>query len=207
MHEARGAHHYPEVVGLPECLTISDPHAVKSMTNPVRFLAVDELYTSHQPRTATELASLSGVSPSSMSYHLRTLEALGIVTRGEPSEDGRERPWMACAKSYNIVASGDASASDRLGLLDAHLQPMRQRMQTVLAQRAKQAEAEREDVYTVLGMGRMLLSQEETVALRDEIGQVWRRYEDRSRGRAPSEGLVSTVYIWSVLPEKPAEQS
>jgi hypothetical protein len=54
-----------------------------------------------------------------MSYHLRSLEKVGIVERAESTGDGRERPWRA-AGSYLQVDSagggaGELAASAALG--------------------------------------------------------------------------------------------
>src|SRR5262252_1273011 len=73
-------------------LTLEDPGALRALAHPARLAVVDELYQGNE-RTSSELAELTGLSPSAMSYHLRALERWGIVERGTPRNDGRERPW------------------------------------------------------------------------------------------------------------------
>jgi DNA-binding transcriptional ArsR family regulator len=96
---------------------LTDPRAIRALAHPARLAVIDELYSGRE-LTATECAELAGLSPSAMSYHLRSLEKVGIVERAE-STDGRERPWRA-AGSYLQVDSvgggaGELAASAALG--------------------------------------------------------------------------------------------
>ena len=77
---------------------LQDPGALRALAHPARLLVVDELYQGSE-RTASELAKITGLTPSAMSYHLRALERWGILERGEAREDGRERPWRAAGRS------------------------------------------------------------------------------------------------------------
>jgi DNA-binding transcriptional ArsR family regulator len=83
---------------------LSDPRDIRALAHPARMAVIDELYTGRE-LTATECAEIAGLSPSAMSYHLRSLEKAGIVERAESTGDGRERPWRA-AGSYLQVESG-----------------------------------------------------------------------------------------------------
>ena len=60
-------------------VTISDPQAIRALAHEARLEALEELYSSQSTRTATELASRCGLTPSAMSYHLRALEKFGIT--------------------------------------------------------------------------------------------------------------------------------
>lgn len=184
-------------------LVITDPAAVRSMSVPSRFLAVDELYTTQRPRTATELAMVSGASPSGMSYHLRELERLGIIRRAVGQADGRARPWEACAESYVIQASDDGDGRDRVLLLEAHLKPMQQRMLSVLSKRAQRPAAQRnDDPYRVLVMDTMLLTETEVSDLGAKIDQILDDYAALSRQREDSpEGFIRTAHMWSMVPQ------
>ena len=88
---------------------LTSPGAVRALAHPARLTVVDELYQGNE-RTASELAELTGLSPSAMSYHLRALERWGVVARGEPRADGRERPWRAAARSLSLSTDDPASA-------------------------------------------------------------------------------------------------
>src|SRR6478672_7008969 len=86
---------------LPDDVKLEDPGALKALAHPARLAVVDELYQGTE-RTASELAELTGLSPSAMSYHLRALERWGIVERGDEREDGRERPWRAAGRTLSL---------------------------------------------------------------------------------------------------------
>lgn len=196
---------------MPDHLLIDDPDAIRTMTNPIRFLAVTELYTTQSAYTATELAILCGVSPSSMSYHLRKLENHGIVARSPGTRDGRQRPWMAAARTYTLDAAGDVEPADRTRLLDTYLEPVKARMQGVLARRAQLPESRRDQLFTVLATGELLLTEDELLSLKSESEQLWRRYEEigwkHERAGEPegtdAEPTVRAVYLWSVVPDNP----
>lgn len=189
---------------LPDRYTIADPRAIKSLLNPARYLAVDEIYSKQAPRTATELAALAGITPSAMSYHLRELEQFGIVQRGS-ADDGRERPWLPVARDYSILASDDDDSASRAGLIDVQLMPMKQRMLTVLNGRARKPLDERLEKYMVLTTGRLHVTDEELRTLQSEIQMVWERYERISQAHrlAGTPLARASVYMWSCVPEQP----
>jgi DNA-binding transcriptional ArsR family regulator len=79
-------------------ILLTDARSIRAIAHPARLKAIDELFQG-QVRTSTELAELTGLSASAMSYHLRSLEKWGIVQRVLDGDDGRERPWKAAGKS------------------------------------------------------------------------------------------------------------
>ncbi|GAB3589803.1 helix-turn-helix domain-containing protein [Angustibacter peucedani] len=92
-------------------LVLTDPHALRALAHPARAAVVDELYQG-KVRTSSQLAELTGLTPSAMSYHLRALEKWGIVARAD-SVDGRERPWKAAARGFSWAGRDrGSSASD-----------------------------------------------------------------------------------------------
>jgi DNA-binding transcriptional ArsR family regulator len=78
---------------------------MKALAHPARLAALDVLGEGREV-TATECAAAAGISPSAMSYHLRTLERWGFVERVQHSEDGRERPWRAVSDAFEISPQG-----------------------------------------------------------------------------------------------------
>ncbi len=89
---------------------IADPAALRALAHPARLTIVDELYQGFE-RTATELAELTGLSASAMSYHLRALERWGVVVRGAARGDARERPWRAAARSLSVSSESVSAAA------------------------------------------------------------------------------------------------
>jgi DNA-binding transcriptional ArsR family regulator len=83
---------------------LTDPRAIRALAHPARLTVIDELYAGRE-MTATECAELAGLSPSAMSYHLRSLEKYGIVERVESATDGRERPWRAAGRYLQVEST------------------------------------------------------------------------------------------------------
>jgi DNA-binding transcriptional ArsR family regulator len=94
----------------PDNVRLRDPGALRALAHPARLLVVDELYQGSE-RTASELAKITDLTPSAMSYHLRALERWGIVERADPREDGRERPWRAPARSLTWASDMSVAAA------------------------------------------------------------------------------------------------
>src|SRR6516164_9401043 len=82
-------------------IVLSDPRAIRALAHPAR-LAILEALLPGEELTATEAASVTGLSPSATSYHLKALERWGIVAAGQPRADGRDRPWKATGRSIEV---------------------------------------------------------------------------------------------------------
>lgn len=84
-------------------IVLKDPRAIRALSHPARIRVIDELYGG-RVATSTELAELTDLTPSAMSYHLRAMEKQGLVVRDDSSTDGRERPWRAAGTGLNVSA-------------------------------------------------------------------------------------------------------
>jgi DNA-binding transcriptional ArsR family regulator len=82
-------------------IVLSDPRAIRALAHPARLALIEALLPGEE-LTATEAASLTGLSPSATSYHLKALERWGIVAAGQPRADGRDRPWKALGRSIEV---------------------------------------------------------------------------------------------------------
>ena len=89
-------------------VVLSDPRAIRALAHPAR-LAIIEGLPPGEALTATELAAVTGLSPSATSYHLKALAKWGIVEAGEPRVDGRDRPWKATGRSVMVSSPEPAS--------------------------------------------------------------------------------------------------
>jgi|SRR5579862_280058 len=102
---------------------LTSPDALRALGHPTRLRILGRLQL-HGDSTATECAQEVGESPSSCSYHLRTLARHGFVEE-VPTVDGRERRWHAAVVSLDFDAgtrAGErfqaASALARAALLE-----------------------------------------------------------------------------------------
>lgn len=82
-------------------IVLSDPRAIRALAHPARLAIIEALFPGDE-LTATECASLTGLSPSATSYHLKALARWGIVEAGQARADGRDRPWKAKGQSIEV---------------------------------------------------------------------------------------------------------
>jgi DNA-binding transcriptional ArsR family regulator len=80
--------------------------ALRALGHPTRLRILAHLQI-HGDATATQCADEVGESPSSCSYHLRTLAKHGFV-EDAPTADGRERRWHARVASVDFDAGAEA---------------------------------------------------------------------------------------------------
>ncbi len=95
-----------------------DAVAMRALAHPTRLRLLEEL-TLRGPLTATEASGYVGESPSSCSFHLRTLARSGFVVEAEGGT-GRQRPWRAVTvgNRWRTGPSADAgtqAAGETLG--------------------------------------------------------------------------------------------
>ncbi len=87
-----------------DSLLVDDPRAMRALAHPTRLALLDHLHASGEA-TATECSEFVGESPSSCSYHLRSLAKWGFVEEGSV-RPGRERPWRPRAASIEFPSGG-----------------------------------------------------------------------------------------------------
>jgi DNA-binding transcriptional ArsR family regulator len=81
---------------------VTDPRRIRALAHPARIAILRRLGF-EGPATATECATVTGLSPSACSYHLRTLARYGFVEEDRSSAaDGRERPWRLGEVSIDV---------------------------------------------------------------------------------------------------------
>jgi DNA-binding transcriptional ArsR family regulator len=85
-----------------ELRQLTDPRDMRALAHPIR-LALLEVLAVYGPLTATQAGELIGESPSSCSFHLRTLARHNFV---EETGDGRgrQRPWRLVSMGMSIPA-------------------------------------------------------------------------------------------------------
>lgn len=92
--------------------------ALRAVAHPARLDLLDLLRV-HETLTAAECARLLGTSTKSCSYHLGVLARQGLVVRvGEPSADGRERPWRRVADEISSPPGTGADQRARTAAME-----------------------------------------------------------------------------------------
>lgn len=100
-----------------EHVKITDPERMKALAHPARMAVFDFLagqrVSGYDGATATEIAEVAGMTPSAMSYHLRTLAKAGFIEEAPSRGDARERLWRLKIHSFSIRAEADAPEIDK----------------------------------------------------------------------------------------------
>jgi DNA-binding transcriptional ArsR family regulator len=178
---------------------LHEPAALRALAHPARLTVVDELYQG-QERTASELATLTGLTPSAMSYHLRALERWGIVERADERDDARERPWRAAGRSLSVISDASPTATAaRDVIVGGYLEHLRDELRRWSLVEGRESEGWR----NVAGGRRsfLWLTEGEAQAFTEEMRTVIDRYvgdRDATNHPADTKRLVCVV---AVVPE------
>ena len=177
---------------------LEDPGALRALAHPARLRVVDELYQGSE-RTASELAKITGLTPSAMSYHLRALERWGIVKRGDAREDGRERPWRAAGRGVTWAAEMSLAAAASQEVIAAEVfEQLRDAFRRWSAVESAQSGLWRE--VASLNRSFMWLTDEEAHAFLSEVDKA---VQKRTRGRDAQnhpEGTRRVLYLLAFVP-------
>jgi DNA-binding transcriptional ArsR family regulator len=164
---------------------LSDPRAIRALAHPARLAVIDELYSGRE-LTATECAEIAGLSPSAMSYHLRSLEKVGIVERAEHGGDGRERPWRAAGAYLQVDSrsggTGELAASAALN--HAVLGRTVEQFEAYLARRRHEPREWLDAVEA--SYGRMWLTADEARELGAQFLESVSKFRGRRSGNRPA---------------------
>ena len=187
----------PEPERLSGDVKLEDPGALRALAHPARLAVVDELYQGIE-RTSSELAELTGLSASAMSYHLRALERWGIVERGAPRQDGRERPWRARGRTLRLDPETIPTAA-----LDVVAATTFQHVRAEFRRWAAVEQDETKPWRDVAGVGRshLWLTEQEATAFSSELYAVVEKYTgDRDAAHHP-EGTRRLFCLVALVPE------
>ena len=181
---------------------LSDPRAIRALAHAARLAVIEELYSGRE-LTATECAAVAGVSPSTMSYHLRSLEMAGIVERAEPTSDGRERPWRR-AGTYLKIDAGDSTLA--VAASNALTQSLLGRVSDQLDAWTAGRGDEDPRWHDVGGVtsGQVWVLPEEMEALQQQLIDLFAEYRARAATARPEQARrVRVGLVVAPLPEKP----
>ena len=181
---------------------LTDPRAIRALAHAARLAVIEELYSGRE-LTATECAAVAGVSPSTMSYHLRSLEKAGIVERAEPSTDGRERPWRK-AGTYLKIDAGDSTMAVAASAALTH--SLLARVSDQLDEWTARRGAESKRWHDVGGVtsGQVWVLPEEMEELQQHLIDLFAKYRARATsGERPAKSRrVRVGLVVAPMPEK-----
>jgi len=179
----------------PQRVVLTDPKALRALAHPARTAVIDELYMGNV-RTASELADLTGLTPSAMSYHLRALEKWGIICRAEATGDARERPWQRSAATLSW--EGDtATRSTGDTVIGLYLDRLRRDLAAFSA--TSQAMPKDWQEAAVISRGFPWLTPHEVAAATTAVQHAIEQAKGRTAHDHPP-GARPVAYFWAVTP-------
>jgi DNA-binding transcriptional ArsR family regulator len=182
-----------------EPVKLTDPKAIRALAHPARLAVLEELYTGRE-LTATECAEIAGLSPSAMSYHLRSLERAGIVERADPTDDGRERPWRAAGGYLQVESESFIAEAAALGAIV--MSRLSDQFAAWVARRGEESTAW-QDAATVAS-GQVYLRLDELKELSEAMESVFAGYRDRYQGEPPDDARRVRLAVFAFPSEPPA---
>lgn len=163
-------------------IVLSDPRAIRALAHPAR-LAIIEALLPGEELTATEAASLTGLSPSATSYHLKALERWGIVKAGDPRADGRDRPWKATGRSIEVSSDAPRTVLAETAVVGVFLDHNRALAAEFLEHQDEEPAQWRDALE--LGNSDYWLTSGELAEISAALRRVLEPYEQRRRGSRP----------------------
>jgi DNA-binding transcriptional ArsR family regulator len=163
-------------------IVLSDPRAIRALAHPARLAIIEALLPGNE-LTATECASLTGLSPSATSYHLKALQRWGIVAAGEPRADGRDRPWKATGRSIEVNSDAPRTVLAETAVAEMFLDRNRALAAEFLERQASEPAEWRDSME--LANGDYWLTAAEVKEISHALRSVLEPYEQRRAGSRP----------------------
>jgi DNA-binding transcriptional ArsR family regulator len=169
--------------------------SMRALAHPARLVAIQHLMQVG-PATATQLGEVADLTPSAMSYHLRSLERAGLIETAPSRGDGRERVWRSVHAGLEIDASegdtDDDARSASLELIEAVITAEEVDTRRWLARAEEPGWL---DSGHFLGTV-TLMNHEELQQIAEQISALLEPYRVRTRsGSAPSDAVRTRLYF------------
>jgi DNA-binding transcriptional ArsR family regulator len=179
---------------------ITDVRVLAALSHPARVRLLNHL-VEVGPSTATECATVAGVTPSACSYHLRHLQRFGLVERSEPADgearDGRERWWRAAQTGVSLLPAPsrhDAAARRAMAGLVAEQVDMQADLAHHFLARVNGLEDEWQDAAEFASYG-ILVDAAELNDLVQQVDAIVRPFLAVTRVDAPPTARVAHVTL------------
>ncbi|GLZ80808.1 transcriptional regulator [Actinorhabdospora filicis] len=178
---------------------VTEPSVLRALAHPARLAVIDLLTSTGKTATATECAEVAGLSPSAMSYHLRTLAKAGLIEEAPGRGDGRERLWRAPMTGLTLRTEQDAPDEDKRAfseVVDLHLDRLVQRVRHWIATSHEESPEWYEAV--TLAESRVVVTAEEMAMLRTQIRELLEPYQRPARPEPPEGAREATMALIAV---------
>jgi DNA-binding transcriptional ArsR family regulator len=181
---------------------VPDVVVMRALAHPARLALLEHLGDGG-PATATECAEVVGLSPSAVSYHLRTLARAGLVEEAPGRGDGRERLWRRTSDRSSVLIEWSPD-------LDPELREARQELMDSLLSRDEtrarrylgriDAEPEEWQDAAMFMSSTLVLTAAEMKALGAAVQELFGPYRRRSRPEAPP-GARQVAAVFRAFPD------
>lgn len=179
-----------------------DATALRTLAHPLRSRLLSHLRL-HGPATATDLAAALGTNSGATSYHLRRLEAVGLVRDTEEGE-GKRRLWAAATDHHFPVPSdfqGDEDSETALAWLT------RDYVRHFAEQAERWIDASSSwpaDWQDACGLAddAVLVTAEQLAALRDDLVAVVDRYRRIGQGNPDAKRVAVYTFAYALDMDK-----
>jgi DNA-binding transcriptional ArsR family regulator len=190
---------------------ITDPERMKALAHPARQAVFDFLagrrVAGYEGATATEIAEVAGMTPSAMSYHLRTLAKTGFIEEAPSRGDARERLWRMKIQSFSVRADDDAPESHKVierTMGEAFMEQHDRNFARWLDRRSEVEPRLRDASLTQQAHLRLTLDEAEEFTRRFQ--ELEREYADRTKQRAekgvdPDDGTIVFNVMFRFFPK------
>lgn len=179
-------------------ITLTDPRTIRAVAHPARLTILEALQGGRE-MTATECASLTGLSPNATNYHLKALARYGLVGEAPPRSDARERPWRALGRGLDIRSDLKAGKdlADRT-IMMTFWDRDRAVIDEFLARQEEEPPSWRD---VVLSNGDYWITADEAHQIAEAVEQVLEPYRARGRAERP-DGSRRVRIAYLVVPRR-----
>ena len=179
---------------------ITDPRVMRALAHPARIEILEHLASTGEGVTATQCATIVGLSPSATSYHLRELARYGLIEQAPGRGDARERVWRSTVQGWSL--GGDSAepatrAAER-GLIDVHLARDFARMRNWFVER--QDAPQRWQDASELSSAVLLLTADELREVNAAVRAALAPYRRRTRLADPPDGARTVAVHYASFP-------
>jgi DNA-binding transcriptional ArsR family regulator len=189
----------------PKRTRISDPVVMRALAHPARLTILEELALG-RAGTATEFATVCGLTPSATSYHLRALAKAGLVQEAPGRGDGRERVWQLVSAGGIEVGSGPDGDADAMRAEQELVSVWLARSEARIRSWVARWQDESQEWYDATAMSEIIISATagELAELNKKIYALIQPYTRSSRPEPPPETRTLAITYRTVpLPDKP----
>lgn len=180
---------------------LSDARAIRAIAHEARQRVIGALYGNPTAAlTATQLAELTGLTPSAMSYHLRALEKFGVVERHPDADDARNRPWRSAGTMITISGEDESGRAAQESFGAKQLDELRARLR-----RAQRLPPDQRKQFTGLATDVLYLDPDQIELIDTAVTRALIELAEAGWDNQPAPGRIRVATVWSLLPEGRSE--